>query len=342
MPDLQLTPLNSKMNWDDFVLNHPQGSLFHLTSWKRVIEKTFGHKSEYVAAVEGDDIRGIFPVFEIRSRVFGHYWVSVPFGETGGPLSRTHEADALFYDHARKLLASSGAGYFEFRHRNPLPGLVTKDLYYTFSRSISQDAEDNLNAIPRKSRAMVRKGIKNGLRSETGAHLLPEFYDLLTRNFHRLGTPAFTKKLFANFLESFGDMCDLLVVYTPENCPAAGVMFFTFKGRMIPYYAGSDFRYRQLAPNDFMYWELMGMAAEKGLNTFDFGRSKIGTGSFDFKRHWGFEPVPLSYQYMLAEGQEMPNLSPANPRYRRKIELWRKMPLGLTRMIGPFISKYLA
>ncbi len=188
---------------------------------------------------------------------------------------------------------------------------------------------------------MVRKGIKNGLISETGHHLMPEFYTLLAGNFHRLGTPVFPRRLIENMLAQFGRNSGILIVRTTEGLPIAGVLYFRYKNRMMPYYAGSDFSYRHMAPNDFMYWELMRLAVDKGLAVFDLGRSKIGTGSFSFKKHWGFEATPLAYQYVLSRGQEMPNLSPANPKYQKKIELWRKMPLALTRFIGPFLSKYL-
>jgi len=120
------------------------------------------------------------------------------------------------------------------------------------------------------------------------------------------------------------------------------VLSFYFKDQVIPYYAGSDFEFRRLAPNDFMYWKLMEKACLDGYKWFDFGRSKVDTGSFSFKKHWGFEPQPLAYQYILHKLKELPNISPANPKYQKKIEMWKKMPFGLTKMVGPFIAKYLA
>lgn len=328
--------------WNDFVLGHDQGTIFHLTAWKDVVEDTFGHTCHYAAVRSQGKMTGIFPVFEIRSRLFGHFHVAIPFAEIGGFLSVNPETDSFLMSHARNLLENSGAGYIEFKNPEAVPGLVTKDLYYNFSKPISADHDKNLLAIPRKSRAMVRKALKNGLRSETGDHLVAEFYRLLSMNFHRLGTPVFSRQLFANFLKRFNQDCNIMIIRNRENQAIAGVLYFMFKNRMIPYYAGSDFRYRQLGPNDFMYWRLMCLAADLGLKIFDFGRSKIGTGSFDFKRHWGFEPVSLAYQYMLTKGQGLPNLSPANPEYQRKIMLWKKLPIGLTRIMGPYISKYLA
>ena len=328
--------------WDNYVLTHPQGTIFHLAAWKKVIETSFGHKSHYVMASRQNRICGVLPVFEIKSLLFGHYFVSVPFAEIGGVLAETLDIEQALIQHATAITDARSAQYLELRNRKEIPGLKTKSLYYNFRKAISPDHDENLKSIPRKSRAMVRNAIKKDLISETGHHLLPDFYNILALNYHRLGTPIFPKKFFKNFLKEFETDADILVVKTKEGQLAAAVLFFIFKDQMVPYYAGSDFTFRHLGPNDFMYWELMKHAVEKNCRIFDFGRSKQDTGSFKFKCHWGFEPEPLAYQYHLAKAKDIPNLSPANPKYQRKIEVWRKMPHIITRLIGPLIARNLA
>jgi len=328
--------------WDNYVLAHPQGTVFHLTAWRKVIEISFGHKSYYIMATQQNRICGILPLFEIKSILFGHYFVSVPFAEIGGVLADNPDIEQTLIQNAASITDAHSAQYLELRNRKELQGFKTKSLYYNFRKEISSDLDENLNAIPRKSRAMVRNAIKKDLVSETGHHLLPEFYRILALNYHRLGTPIFSEKFFKNFLIEFGRNADILLVKTKEGQFAAAVLFFIFKDQMIPYYAGSDFIFRNLGPNDFMYWELMKHAVEKKCRIFDFGRSKEGTGSFNFKKHWGFEPEPLSYQYHLAKSTDIPNLSPANPKYQRKIQMWQKMPHIMTRLIGPLIARNLA
>lgn len=328
--------------WDDYVRDHPHGSIFHLTAWKNTVEKSFGHKSFYFLAVHNNQICGILPVFEINSLLFGHYFVSIPFAETGGVLADSPEIEQALLQEAVSITEARKAQYLELRNRKPIEGFKTKSLYYNFKKDISSDHDENLNAIPRKSRAMVRNAIKKGLVSETGHHLLPEFYQILSLNYHRLGTPIFPKKFFKNFLAEFGQHAGILVVKTKEGQLSAVVLFFIFKDQMIPYYAGSDFSFRHLGPNDFMYWELMKHAVEQKCRIFDFGRSKADTGSFRFKKHWGFEPIPLAYQYHLGKALEIPNLSPANPKYQKKIQMWQKMPHVMTRLLGPFIARNLA
>ena len=307
------------------------------------MEKTFGHPSHYFLAENAaGGICGILPVSEIKSRLFGHYLISIPFAEIGGVLADTPEIAQALIQAAADLTDAKQAQYLELRNRNPLPEFKTKSLYHNFSKAISSDHDENLNAIPRKSRAMVRNAVKKGLAAEIGHHLLPVFYDILALNYHRLGTPIFPKQFFIHFLNEYQSAADILVVRTPSGDPAAAVLFFIFKDRMVPYYAGSDFTHKHLGPNDFMYWELMKHAVDRNCRIFDYGRSKEGTGSFRFKKHWGFEPTPLAYQYHLAKAADIPNLSPANPRYRKKIEMWRKMPHALTRLIGPHIARNLA
>ncbi|NOX32307.1 MAG: FemAB family PEP-CTERM system-associated protein [Deltaproteobacteria bacterium] len=340
--NISIADPSDREKWDNYVLNHPSGTVFHLTAWKDVIEKSFGHKSIYLITEKQGKICGIFPVFEIKSLLFGHFFISIPFAEIGGPLADNKETEQALIKKASNMTNSHNAQYLEIRNRKEMPGLKTKSLYYNFRKQISPDHDENLKAIPRKSRAMVRNAIKKGLVSETGRHLLPEFYKILALNYHRLGTPIFPKKFFKNFLAEYKENAGILLVKTREGKLAAAVLFFIYQEQMVPYYAGSDFSYRRLGPNDFMYWELMKLAVEKKCTIFDYGRSKEGTGSFSFKKHWGFTPRPLAYQYHLAKAKELPNLSPANPKYRKKIRMWQKMPHTLTKCLGPFISKNLA
>ncbi|MDY0131709.1 MAG: FemAB family PEP-CTERM system-associated protein [Desulforegulaceae bacterium] len=324
---------------DEYIKSHKLGSVFHLTSWKKVVEKTFKHKSHYFYAEKGNKICGIFPVFEIKSLLFGHFFVSIPFAEIGGIIADNELIERKLFNSALEICKTKGGSYLELRNRAEKKGLLTKSLYYTFKKEISFDHDKNLKEIPRKSRAMVRKALKSGLKSENGHHLIDDFYKILSLNYHRLGTPVFPKRFFKNFLEEFKENSGILTVKTEKNELAAAVLYFTYNNQMIPYYAGSDFTYRSYGPNDFMYWELMKLGAEKKCNIFDFGRSKVNTGSFSFKKHWGFKPEPLAYQYELINTESLPNLSPANPKYQKKIELWKKMPLEVSKIIGPFISK---
>lgn len=329
--------------WEDFVQAHPESTLFHTRTWQDVVHSTFGHQ-EFSLLLQNNahsSLAGVLPLFRIKSLLFGDFLLSTPFAELGGALALDQTAEQELAQGAKSLAAELDLEYVELRNQDPLPGLPSKDLYYNFQREIDPDLDKNLQAIPRKSRRMVRQGIKNNLQAEEGGDLLPLFYDLLCRNFHRLGTPIFPYSWFSNLLQAFADQAHLLMVRTEQGQPIAGVLSFFYQDTVMPYYAGSLSEYRNLAPNDFMYWKLLERAWELGYTNFDFGRSKQDTGSYSFKKHWGFEPRPLAYQYILHKKAELPDISPKNPKYQKKIELWRKMPLGLTKILGPRISKYL-
>lgn len=345
---IHVVPLHPTLanSWDAYVLAHPQGTPFHLLAWKAVVERSFGHRPCYWIAQEsrGSVSRtvGVLPAFVLKSPFFGCYVSSVPFAEKGGPLAdNSAVAEALLQaavDYARSL----NLDYVELRNERPLKGLPVKERYVTFRKEMAPDPEKNLNAIPRKSRRMVRVGLQAGLRSRTGRTLLPTFYAILATNFHRLGTPVFSYRYFRTLVDAFGEAAEVRVVYTAEGRPIAGVISLFYQNVVMPYYAGSLVEYRHLAPNDFMYYDLMRWACTRGYLWFDFGRSKIETGSYAFKKHWGFEPKPLPYQYVLLKAQEIPDLSPANPKYQRRIKFWRRLPHWVTRLAGPSIARFLA
>ena len=210
----------------------------------------------------------------------------------------------------------------------------------TFRRPILATADENMAAIPRNQRRSIRIGVKSGLTSEVGREeLLDPFYALYSHSVRNLGTPVFPRSLFANLLSEFGEACRILLVRR-EGRPVAAVLTFFFRDEVLPYYGGArreEFRY---AVNDFMYWSLIEYGMKQGYKIFDFGRSKKGSGSYDFKRHWGFEPTPLHYQYHLIRQRSIPDLNPRNPKFSLAIELWKRMPLWLSQRLGPALVRY--
>lgn len=356
MTTIRLYADRDKARWDSYVLNHPGGTFFHLSGWKEVIEETFHHKSYYLVAQKNENtldglnhadktstIVGILPLFSVKSFLFCKSLVSVPFAAYGGILADDENVAQQLLNQAKEITRSERLEYLELRNRDgEMANLPTKDLYIGFRREIFKDLESNMNAILRKSRRMIRVGEKEGLTHEFGhEELILVFYEIFARSYHRLGSTVFSIKLFRNLLREFREKANILLIRDKEGRPISGVLSFFYKDEVIPYYAGSLFEYRHLAPNDFMYWQLMKYGCENGYKMFDFGRSKVGTGSYDFKRHWGFEPKPLLYQYYLNGIKEIPNISPANPKYQKKIQIWQRLPFWATKLIGPYIVKYI-
>ena len=216
----------------------------------------------------------------------------------------------------------------------------TQDLYVTFRKEILPEEEANMLAIPRKQRAMVRKGIKNELRSEIDTSV-DRFFALYADNVHRHGTPALSKRYFQALQKEFGDDCEILTVLGPDGRALSSVLSFYFRDEVLPYYAGDDVAARDLAANDFKYWELMRRACTRGLKVFDYGRSKKDTGPYSFKKNWGFEPQQLHYEYELVGCDSVPQKNPMNAKYTRVIEAWKRLPKPVALWLGPKLVRSL-
>ena len=328
--------------WDAFVDANPEATFFHLSGWRRVIENAFRHKTYYAMAERNRAITGVLPLTLVKTRLFGASLISNAFCVYGGPVGADNESLQALENFAVRLMAELKVPVLEFRSfkedRADWPS--RGDLYATFRKPIDPSHDANLKAIPRKQRAMVRRGIQNGLQSEIDNDI-ERLYRVYAESVRNLGTPVFPKKYFEFLRAEFPERSDIVTI-TSDGKPVASVMNFYFREEVLPYYGGGTADARRLAANDFMYWEVMRRACERGFRLFDFGRSKAGTGAYDFKRYWGFEPTPLVYQYRLAAGHKIPDLNPLNPKLRLFVEMWKRLPLSVASRLGPPIVRGLA
>jgi FemAB-related protein (PEP-CTERM system-associated) len=342
-PGLTVRPYRAgdRERWSAFVERCPEATFFHRIEWKDVIESTFRHRTHYLVAELHDELVGVLPLAEIKSFIFGHSLVSLPFCVYGGSATVDPQAGRALHQAARALAEERRVNYLELRDRAVKePDWPRQDLYVTFRKEILADEEANLLAIPRKQRAMVRKGIQRGLHSEFD-ETVDRFFDLYADNVHRHGTPALPKRYFALLKDVFGDDCKVLTVLDAQGAAVSSVLAFYHRDEVLPYYAGDASRARELAANDFKYWALLSDGCARGCRIFDYGRSKRGTGSFGFKKNWGFDPEPLAYEYALLRRDTVPENNPLNPKYRAFIALWRQLPLGMANTLGPLIVRAL-
>ncbi len=327
--------------WNEFVFACPDATFFHRIEWRDIMESVFRHRTHYLLAERDGQIVAVLPLVEVKSRLFGHAMTSLPFAVYGGVAGSDAEALAALESAADELARKCGVQHLEYRNlRERHADWPRQELYVTFRKEILPDEEANMLAIPRKQRAMVRKGIKNGLIAEVDPNA-DRFFALYSDNVLRHGTPALPKHFFETLLKVFGQDCEVMTVASAEGKPLSTVLTFYFRDEVLPYYAGDDLAARDLAANDFKYWELMRRACAKGYRIFDYGRSKIGTGPYSFKKNWGFEPMPLSYEYRLYKRDAVPQNNPMNPKYRAFIAMWRRLPLGVANALGPHIVRNL-
>jgi FemAB-related protein (PEP-CTERM system-associated) len=230
--------------------------------------------------------------------------------------------------------------YLELREQAPAgdAGFHTKELYVTFDMELPRSTEKLMSGFPRDTRYMIRKAQKNGLQAVVDNGQLDTFYEIYSRSFHHLGTPVFSKRLFRIVMEEFAEQCEITTVWQGKKALAA-VLSFRFRDWILPYFGGSVVEGRQFGANNFMYYEVMKRALEAGLRNFDFGRSKLGSGSYAFKSQWNMRERPLPYQFFLVQRKSVPNFSPANPKFKLAISLWKSLPLSVTKVLGPAVVR---
>jgi len=283
----------------------------------------------------GGVVTGVLPLVHVKSWLFGSALISTAFCVYGGPLANDADTATALRAAAVAEMEQLRADRVEFRFRQASGAewLQVANRYATFRRAIDSDADKNLLAIPRKQRAVIRKTVDGGLVAECDATVdrLHRVYGESVRN---LGSPVFPKHYFQALMDEFGEQAEILTVLD-RGSPVASVLSFLFRDEVLPYYGGGTASARSSGANDFMYWQVMRRAGERGYRLFDFGRSKMGTGAYAFKKNWGFAPEPLIYEFKLRNSNLLPDTSSMNPKLQRYVEAWKRLPLPVTNFVGP-------
>lgn len=332
--------------WDEYVRRHPDGTFFHLLGWKRAVERSFGHRSHYLLARRRGKVTGVLPLFHLESLLFGRSLVSVPFAVRGGVLADDPQTAAVLLERARELVEELGVDYLELRSERPLEGDLAQDLadralYVTFKADLRLSEEALLRRMERKRRQMMTYVGKPEAGYEAhfvGPEELPAFYELFCLGMRSHGTPVYPRRFLEEILRQSPQETGLYFAYHRGTLVAAVLNLF-FGDTVLPFYAGVDRSRRPRGLDDFLYWSLMLWARSEGYRTFDFGRSRRDTGPYRFKVRWGMEEVPLGYQYLLGRSGSLPSVNPSNPRYQLLIRTWRRLPLAVTKLLGPPIAR---
>jgi FemAB-related protein (PEP-CTERM system-associated) len=342
VPGFTAAPLSDASAWDAYVAAHAQATPFHTRAWCEAITKATGHRCHLVTARDADGkLTGLVPLHHIRSPLFGQALVGSGFAVGGGILADNDAVAATLAGGAADMACSLGVPSVELRG-GPLPAgwRVEEGTYAGFARDLAAADDAELLAIPRKQRAEVRKALDSGLTVTTGRAEQDrrDHYRIYATSVRNLGTPVFPKALFDATLEAFGDDADILTVREGDRA-VASVLSLYWRGTVMPYWGGGTTDARRLRANELMYFALMRHARSKGCTRFDFGRSKLGSGPFAYKKNWGFEPQPLTYARWLGPGEVARDTNPNSAKYRLQVDLWKKLPLWAANRIGPLIAR---
>jgi len=332
----------SESGWDDFVASREDASVYHLSVWKKIIEETFGHRTYYIYSEGDGGIKGILPIVHIKSRLFGNYMVSMPYFNYGGICALDRATEEALLAKAVETARTCGASHMELRETVKRDnGLAVKTSKVCMLLDLPDDADKLWKALPSKLRSQIRRPMKEGMEVRSGGiELLEDFYYVFMTNMRDLGTPVYSKKFFYNILSSLPEGSWLSVVYH-EGCPVAVGFCTGFRTKAEIPWASSLRKFNKLSPNMLLYWGVLEGSIKRGYGSFDFGRSSPDSGTYRFKKQWGARPLPLYWHYWLRSGGTMPELNPSNPKYKMFINVWKNLPLWVTRLMGPGIVKNL-
>lgn len=326
--------------WRDFVNQAPGATVAHQIEFRKVIAAGLGCQPHYLLVRDGVAVSGVLPLFLVRTWWNARYLISVPWLDYGGVCAADEESACLLVDRSRELAKTTGASFIELRSVEPIGcELATATERVTFLADLSAGSESLWKNFDAKLRNQVRKAQKSGLTVEYGRHnFLEEFYRVFARRMRDLGTPVWSKKLFAAVLDAFPNSAEIVLVKHGEET-ATGALLLKFRGRdYIPSAAAYD-RFIKSCPYHALYWSVIERGCREGSRWFDFGRSSIDSPTYKFKIQWSETPVPLAWQYSMHGITEVPQINPHNPKYRLAQKIWRRLPLPLANWLGPAVIK---
>jgi FemAB-related protein (PEP-CTERM system-associated) len=310
-----------------------------MPAWTQMVEDAFGHKGYYLVARDNDRVCGVLPLVHVRSRFFGNRLVSQPFSDYGGCLAKSPAAADALYQYAVDVAKSCRCESVELRNTTPLPyDLHVRTDKLSMCLPLLPDSQEVWKGLRHKTRNRVRKAEREGFTVVSGGQeLLDEFYRAWTIRMRELGTPCYPRRLFTSIMETFPD--DSRIFLAVVGGVTAAVLFaYTFNGRVQCSWGAALRGYDGAGPNYILNWGAIEYYCAHGMTVYDFGRSTVGSGQHTFKQRWGATPIDLHWQYWTPPGKDLHLVKPDDPRFRKKTEMWKKLPLGVTRVLGPRIS----
>jgi serine/alanine adding enzyme len=337
---IEVRPLENgeEKAWDDYVYRCSESSHCHLSGWRRVIARSYGHRSHYLYAQEGRQLKGVLPLIAMRGLFLRRSLVSMPFLDDGGICADNHQIGSRLFQEALRLYEGQKADFLDLRHRyaNNLECLRA-GAKVMMILDLLDDPDEMWKRFDAKLRNQVRKASKSGLTAGwSSKEGLSDFYKIFAANMRDLGSPVHSRDFFDAILDEFSDNAKIMLVRKDGEVIGGAVCLF-FKGSMIVPWASSLREYFSLCPNNLLYWEMIRWGCENGYQRFDFGRSSLDSGTFRFKKQWGAKEEPLHWQCVNRNTGETAILHGDSEKYRWIVKTWSHLPLSLTKLLGPLV-----
>jgi FemAB-related protein (PEP-CTERM system-associated) len=329
---------------DALVRAAPAGTFFHLAGWERAVERVFGHAPRTLGAFRGTELSGVLPLMSCRTPRFTTNLVSMPYAVYGGPASVAPGADAALVAAAARLAREERVGRLELRCVDDpgTPGFTGTDLYAAFVQDLPADPEEIWTRMPKRARAEVRKTIeRHALVVSEGPWYADDLCQLFHNSKKKLGSPALPRAWYRALLEELAPHVWVHVARASAR-PLAATMSFVHGSKLDFYYIGvTDEANREYNATNFLVVRLQELCVRRGITRFDLGRSRVGSGPYQFKKNQGFEPRALDYRTLLVRDRALPDFNPSNPRTQGLRDRWSSLPDWLTRALSPRLMRYL-
>lgn len=327
--------------WDRFARTQEGFTHFHLHGWQRVIRRVFGHQCLYLEECDAEGrLQGVLPLVRVKSAIFGHYLVSMPFLNYGGPLG-TENAIRALAARAVEEARRSGAGLLELRSRTPLPvDLDVSHRKITVLLDLPGSGDALMKALPAKLRSQVRRPQKEGVTVRFGPDQVDPFFQVFSHHMRDLGTPTLPRGFFQQIAREFPDSSWFGCAWLNDRPIACGAGF-AWGDEFEMTWASSLVAYNRIAPNMLVYWSFMERAIQSGLKVFNFGRCTPDSGTHRFKRQWGSRDAPLYWYQRTRDGGPAATPSPDSGAFSWGPRIWKRLPLPVATLLGPRIVRYI-
>ena len=338
MPDTcRVSTSRTLPDWGEYLSRHPHATVYHDPRWGEVMAGSYGNEPLYLSAWRQERVVGVLLLISQKSLLFGRHLSSVPYFDAAGILADDDAARNALTFEARRIMGELKAKWVELRQMNPLPDPAppVRTDKVTLQLQLPDASEALWDQLRAKVRNQVRKATRSGLACvRGGAELLTEFHAVYARNMRDLGSPPHSLRFFRRIAEALPGAVRIFIVRQRDRPVGSSFTLSDRHAARVPW-AGSDWRFRDLCPTMLLYWEMLADSCDRAAGLFDFGRSTRNAGTYQFKKQWGSQEVPLYWHYLLAEGQDPPGLRPDSPKYRFLVACWKKLPVWMVRVIGP-------
>jgi serine/alanine adding enzyme len=341
MDDISVALLDDEQaDWNAYVERNPAASIYHLSEWRELIHRTFGHKGYYFMARNGEQaVVGILPLIHMKSRLFGNFLVSMPYFNYGGAIADHPAIEQRLMNAANEQASSLRASHVEYRDDIPRSGMPVRTEKVNMILLLPETPDALLQGFGSKLRSQIRRARREKPTIHFGQdEYLDDFYKVFSHNMRDLGTPVYSKNLFRNILQCFPERSRIVVARLAGK-PVAGAFLIGYRNMLEIPWASTLRHVNHLSMNTYLYWKILQFATENGYRYFDFGRSSRESGTYRFKQQWGAEPKQLYWHYWLGNGVKAPSINPGNPKYALMIKAWQRLPLPLSNLLGPPIVR---